>query len=254
MNSDQKRRMIGEHLHLKNSADEFFKVVSAELFTNMIHICDFGCGDGSITQWFCNQAPFDENDQYANYTKVSGIDLIDSKTDKFDRVQGDILSMPYKDDEFNMGWCHHTLQQLKDPVQGLIEIRRVMTDYSLLLLAVPQTLDMEYNRLKSKFDQYDRNYYNLPILIRHLAMSGWDCQGGYFQKLENNRNIYAVVKPARNWNEPDDPFDLTMVDLMDRGVLPKSTHKMIQSKNYFDETALLLTWMNGTITDYSKRV
>ena len=34
MNSDQKRRMIGEHLHLKNSADEFFKVVSAELFTN----------------------------------------------------------------------------------------------------------------------------------------------------------------------------------------------------------------------------
>ena len=88
--------------------------------------------------------------------------------------------MPYKDDEFNLGWCHHTLQQLKDPVLGLVEMRRVMTEYSLLFLTVPQSLDTEYNRLKTKFSQFDRVFYTLPILITHLAMAGWDCRGGYF--------------------------------------------------------------------------
>ena len=254
MDDQIRRAYYGNPDFLRDSANKFFTVVSQDLFTNMLHVCDFGCGDGFNTQWWCDQAPFDDADPYANHTKVSGIDLIDSKTDKFDRTHGDILSMPYKDDEFNLGWCHHTLQQLKDPVLGLVEMRRVMTEYSLLFLTVPQSLDTEYNRLKTKFSQFDRVFYTLPILITHLAMAGWDCRGGYFQKLENNRDICAVVKPMRDWKAPNDPYELNMYDLMDRKVLPESTDDMIKSKGYFDETVLLLKWMNGMLTDYNTRV
>ena len=227
--------------------------MSQDLFTNMLHVCDFGCGDGYNTQWWCDQAPYNKDDQYANHTKVSGIDLIHSKTDKFNRTQGDILSMPYKDDEFNLGWCHYTLQQLKDPVLGLIEMKRVLTDYSLLFLSVSQSLDTEYGRIKTKFKQFDRVFYTLPILITHLAMAGWDCRGGYFLKLENNRDICAVVKPMRDWKAPNDPYELNIYDLLDRKVLPESTDDMINAKGYFDETALILKWMTGSLTDYSTR-
>ena len=131
-----RRAYYGNPDSLRDVANKFFTVVSQDLFTNMLHVCDFGCGDGFNTEWWCAQAPYNDANPYANHTKVSGIDLIVSKTDKFDRVQGDILSMPYKDDEFNLGWCHHTLQQLKDPVLGLIEMKRVMTEYSLLFLSL----------------------------------------------------------------------------------------------------------------------
>jgi hypothetical protein len=139
-------------------------------------------------------------------------------------------------------------------VLGLIEMRRVMTDYSLLFLSVPQSLDKEYNRLKTKFSQFDRVFYTLPILITHLAMAGWDCRGGYFLKEVNNRDICAVVKPMRDWKESNDPYELNMYDLMDRKVLPESTDDMIKAKGYFDETALMLKWMNGMLTDYNTRV
>ena len=110
------------------------------------------------------------------------------------------------------------------------------------------------NRLKTKFSQFDRVFYTLPILITHLAMAGWDCRGGYFLKEENNRDIFAVVKPMRDWKAPNDPYELNMYDLMDRKVLPESTDDMIKSKGYFDETVLLLKWMNGMLTDYNTRV
>lgn len=249
-----RRKIYGDYIGLKESADNFFPVVSQDLFTNMLHVCDFGCGDGNNTQWWCDQAPYDKDQPYRNHTKVSGIDLLSKNTDKFDFTQGDILDMSYEDDEFNVGWCHHTLQQLKDPTQGLLEMRRVMTDYSLLFVTVPQALDTEFGRLKTKFDQFDRTSYTLPILIRQLAMTGWNCREGYFNKIFNNRNIYAVVKPKRGWVEPSDPHELTIYDLMDREVLPKSTDKMIKDKGYFDETALMLTWMTGAITDYNTRV
>ena len=76
----------------------------------------------------------------------------------------------------------------------------------------------------------------------------------YFNKIFNNRNIYAVVNPKQDWIEPSDPYELTMVDLMDRKVLPESTDKMIKDKGYFDETALMLKWMTGSITDYNTRI
>jgi hypothetical protein len=41
---------------------------------------------------------------------------------------------------------------------------------------------------------------------------------------------------------------------MDRKVLPECTDDMIKSKGYFDETVLLLKWMNGMLTDYNTRV
>jgi hypothetical protein len=41
---------------------------------------------------------------------------------------------------------------------------------------------------------------------------------------------------------------------MDRKVLPESTDDMIKAKGYFDETALMLKWMNGMLTDYNTRV
>lgn len=235
------------------SAETVQNVISKQLFENMLHVCDFGCGDGSITDWWCNQAPFNDKEPYASYTKVSGIDLVDRNTDKFNFTCGDIQNMPYKDDEFNIGWCHYTLQQLKDPVQGLVEIRRVMTPWSLLFLTVPQTYDAEFGRLKTKFNRYDRNFYTLPTLITHLAMAGWNCKKGYFLKMENNRSIYAIVKPMQDWKGIDDPYSLGPTDLMERDSLPESTHEMIKNNSYFDETSLTLTWINGSVTDYNQR-
>lgn len=249
-----KTLIYGDLVEQRKSAQEVFKVVSKQLFDNMLHVCDLGCGDGSNTEWWCDQAPYTESAPYANHTKVSGIDLIDRKTDKFDFTCGDILNMPYKDDEFNIGWCHHTLQQLKDPIKGLLEIRRVLTPFSLLFITVPQTLDTEFGRLKTKFGRYDRNFYTLPTFINQLAITGWDCRKGYFLKNFNDRNIYGIVKPKQDWEEPDDPMDLGPVDLMEREVLPESTDDMIKEKGYFDESALMLTWMNGSITDYNSRV
>jgi len=245
---------FGDIAGQRKSAEVIQNVISKQLFENMLHVCDFGCGDGSITDWWIQQAPYDEKQPYANHTKVSGIDLIDRNTDKFNFTCGDILNMPYKDDEFNLGWCHHTLQQLKDPIQGLLEIRRVMTPWSLLFLTVPQTLDTEYGRLKTKFSQYDRNYYTLPTLITQLAMTGWDCKKGYFLKQFNDRNIHAIVKPAKDWEEIDNPMDLNHAALVERDVLPECTHDMIKSHGYFDESCLLLAWMNGSLTNYGDRV
>ena len=245
---------FGDIAGQRKAAETVQSVISNQLFESMLHVCDFGCGDGSITDWWVQQAPRNEKNPNANYTKVSGIDLIDRKTDKFDFKCGDILKMPYDDDSFNIGWCHYTLQQLKDPIQGLLEMRRVLTPYSLLFLTVPQTLDTEYGRLKTKFNQYDRTFYNLPTLITHLAMTGWNCNKGYFLKPFNDRNIHAIIKPIQDWEEIDNPMDLNHAALVERGALPECTHDMIKAHGYFDETCLLLPWMNGSLTNYGDRV
>jgi len=244
----------GDILAQQAAAKEVQSVISKQLFDNMLHVCDFGCGDGSVTEWWTKQAPYDETQPGVSYTKVSGIDLIDRSIDKFDFTCGDIQNMPYKDNEFNLGWCHYSLQQLIDPVRGLVEMRRVMTEYSLLFLTVPQALDTDYGRLKTRFNHHDKNFYSLPTLITHLAMAGWNCDKGYFLKKFNDRNIHAIVKPMKDWEEVNNPYSLNHAALQERGALPECTHDMIKAKGYFDETCLLIPWMTGALTNYGDRV
>ena len=43
-----KTLIYGDLVEQRKSAQEVFKVVSKQLFGNMLHVCDFGCGDGSL--------------------------------------------------------------------------------------------------------------------------------------------------------------------------------------------------------------
>ncbi len=92
------------------------------------NILDAGCGSGSMTRLLAKAAPegravgVDVSDQHLDYARArardDGIDNIGFRT-------GDVFSLPFDDDTFDLVWSKYVLQWVNDPELAVKEFRRV---------------------------------------------------------------------------------------------------------------------------------
>jgi ubiquinone/menaquinone biosynthesis C-methylase UbiE len=109
---------------------------------NPMSILDVGCGEG-----FTLLRLKDENIG----KKLSGIDNSDraisygKKNFPFLHIKkGDVYKLPFKDNSFDLVLCMEVLEHLDNPIEALIELRRVSRKY--VLLSVPNEPLFTYQR------------------------------------------------------------------------------------------------------------
>ena len=84
-----------------------------------------------------------------------------------------------------------------------------------------------------------------------LAVTGWDCNSGYFHKLPDSPWLTALVYKSEH--EPMNPKTTTWYDLADRGLLPESAVKSITAHGYPKQEELIIEWLYHSLTWLGKQ-
>jgi SAM-dependent methyltransferase len=207
-------------------------------------MCDVGCGKESFDLgWWATREVDDDDVVVPLDIKCTGIDIYDeilTKHNNITYIQQD-FETPF-DEQFDVLWCHDSFQYALMPLLTLSNWYNMLAEGGMLALLVPSTTNLEYNKLA--FYQPNFHYYNYTLdgLIHMLSISGFDCEGGFFQQEPNNKWIKLIV--YKSDIEPMDPRTTTWYDLADTGLLPKTGVDSINKYGYMKREDLVLPWLD----------
>lgn len=87
---------------------------------NAHRVLEVGCGTGAILQGLGAPASV-----YGLDINLSSLAECEINAPMAELVQGDALSLPYSDQTFDVVYCHFLLLWVRDPLQALLEMKRV---------------------------------------------------------------------------------------------------------------------------------
>lgn len=218
-------------------------------------LIDMGCGEGRDLEWWATRTTADDNPQPLNI-RCTGIDRSEtlSVAQKYKNIQ--YLNHDFEQEidfgkrKFDIVWCHDTFQYVIDPFETLRRWKKITSTNGMLVLILPQSTNLEFN--SQAYDQRDFCYYNYTLvsLIHMLAVTGWDCAGGFFKKAANDPWLHAIV--YNGGHEPLDPRTTTWYQLAEKNLLPKSAADGINRCGYLRQKDLILPWLDHSLTSYAK--
>jgi SAM-dependent methyltransferase len=216
-------------------------------------MADLGCGTGLDLEWWATRTTRDEQRRPLNIQCV-GIDLAPElpMARRYPNIR--YQSQDFETDllrqrqRFDVLWCHDSWQFVLDPLRTLPIWYRSMSDDGMLVISVPQTTNI--HQRQQAFDQRDHRYFHWTMvnLIHVLAVSGFDCAGGFFRKLSRDPWLHAVV--YRSAVGPQDPRTTTWYQLADLGLLPDSARAGIQRHGYLRQQDLVLPWLDRSLASF----
>jgi SAM-dependent methyltransferase len=246
-NPDFSHRHSLKTLELLYEYDDFMSSVDT--------LVDFGCGTGLDLEWWATRTTRDEKPVPLNI-KCVGIDTLSelSVAKKYVNIQyhPQNFEQPIKlqRSKYDVAWCHNSFQYAITPLATLANWWHVMSENGMLIISVPQTTNMEFNT--QAFDQrsYCYHHWTLVSLIHALAVSGFDCSSGFFNKGIDDPWITAAV--YRSDQGPLDPRTTSWYHLSDAGLLPESAVDSINSYGFLKQRDLVLPWLDKSITWYGR--
>lgn len=217
------------------------------------NMADLGCGAGEDLEWWATRTTRDESRKPLKINCV-GIDLADSLdlVRRYPNIryqsqdfETDILRQRAK---FDVLWCHDAFQYVLNPLATLRLWHASMSKDGMLVLIVPQTTNLE--RKSQAFDQRSGCYFHwtLVSLIHALAVSGFDCGGGFFRRAIDDPWLHAVV--YRSEVGPQDPRTTTWYQLAELELLPESAVAGINRYGYLRQRDLVLPWLDRGLISY----
>ena len=87
-------------------------------------ILDVGCGNGFFTRPLAKWAKCTALDFSQRMLELNPVDAV--------KVCGDVLSMPFADDSFDLVFCSNLLHHVSDPAAAVLEMTRVSSRYVVL--------------------------------------------------------------------------------------------------------------------------
>jgi SAM-dependent methyltransferase len=222
-----------------------------DFMQSLKHVADMGCGSGLDMLWWATRTTRDVGSRPLNI-RCTGIDIAEScaATNRHKYIsyvpQDFEQAIRVHKTRFDLIWCHDAFQYVQDPFRTLKQWRDVASPNAVLILMVPQTTTFALNR--EQIEQHDGCYWHWTLinLIHVLAVSGWDCARGFFQKNAGDPWITAVV--YRGNHEPLDPRRTRWYELCDLGILPESAVKCIQRLGYLRQQDLVLPWIDKSLS------
>lgn len=214
-------------------------------------VADLGCGSDALDlQWWATRTTRDEDPIPLNI-HCTGMDLVEgivreARLPNIVYQRGDLETMQPNQRAYDILWCHDTFQYMIKPLQCLANWREICAKDGMLVLILPQTTNIEFNR--QAFDQPSGCYYNhtMVSLIHMLAVTGWDCGAGFFKKIPNDPWLHAIVY---NSNRPSsDPRSTTWYNLAEKGLLPESAVASINKYGYLRQHDLVLPWIDKSLS------
>jgi len=207
-------------------------------------MCDIGCGkEGFDLKWWATRKVDDDKVVIPLDINCTGIDLhskILTEHKNITYIEHDFELL--LDKQFDVLYCHDSFQYALNPLLTLSNWYNMLTKGGMLVLQVPSTTNLEYNKLT--FSQPNFHYYNytLDSLIHMLAVSGFDCEAGFFQQQINDKWIKAIV--YKSDIEPMNPKTTSWYDLADKDLLPKTGAESVNKYGYMKREDLVLLWLD----------
>jgi len=219
------------------------------------NVIDMGCGSGLDMLWWATRTTRDVNPRPLNI-RCLGIDLAGSCAATQRHRYVSFMPQDFEQPilvhkrRFDVIWCHDSFQFVQDPFRTLQQWRDITAAGAMLVITVPQTTNLHLNR--EQFEQADGCYWHWTLvnLIHVLAVSGWDCAAGFFQKFSGDPWITAVV--YRSEQAPLDPRRTRWLDLCDLGLIPETAVKSIQRHGYLRQQDLVLPWLDRSLQSFAK--
>lgn len=219
-------------------------------------LIDLGCGSGLDLEWWATRTTRDENPEPLNI-KCTGLDLGDTPhvAKKYSNItyqRNDFETQIHtpKKGKYDVLWSHDSFQYALNPLGTLKLWHSIAEPNAMLSLIVPQTTNIEYRKLS--FTQPSGCYYHYTLvnLMHMLAVSGWDCNAGFFKKSANDPWLHAVV--YKSDQAPMDP-KTSWYQLADTGLLPKSAMDSINRYGFINQNDLVLPWLDKSLTWYGQQ-
>jgi len=154
-------------------------------------VLDVGCGNGWCSVLLKERGAF-----------VTGVDLLNPSSPTLINLRENNISYIHTLDNvrktFDTIWCQWTLEHQFNPIGFLETLRSLAPE---LWLAVP----------KENTDSYSKGHvvrYNLPMLVEHLRLAGWDVfQGSFLVTPEPScKDLLAIVKRWPSFDPTGNPW------------------------------------------------
>lgn len=213
-------------------------------------LVDLGCGQGQDLEWWATATTRDDIREPLNIRCV-GVDVLESlpmahKHANVTYQQRDFetaLSAPKEG--FDILWCHDAFQYAINPLQTLAQWWHIASEGAMLILAVPETLQVKQRKLFYTLPDRGWYHHSMVSLMRMLSTNGWDCNSGFFQQAPGDGWITAVV--YKSSQAPRNPKDTTWYDLADTGLLPESAMISIKAHGYLRQQDLIVPWIDKSV-------
>lgn len=214
-------------------------------------VVDLGCDTEAFNMlWFANATTRTEQALPLNIKCVGQSDIKKlipkHKGISFQKGPPELLSSTKK--KFDILFCHDTLQFIIDPYQALRNWWHIANQDAMLVIAIPQTTNVEFNNLEFNASLNHKHHYTIPMLIYMLAVNGWDCNGGFFKKEIGDPWIFAIVYKSNI--EPMDPYLTNLYTLTEEtDLLPESAVQSITKYGMIRQQDLVLPWLDKNLMD-----
>jgi SAM-dependent methyltransferase len=210
-------------------------------------ICDMGCGTGEDIEWWATLTTRDDPPEPYNY-KCFAVDKDPIKLSKVPdlpniyKINKDFNESVIIPVSVDLIWSHDSLQYSHDPLATLKNWNNLMTTNGMLVISVPQSNGVEYNRYYSR--TYSHCYYNYTPtnLIYMLAVNGFDCRDAYLLKKYQDPWIHMAV--YKSDVPPMDPATTSWIDLLDTGLLHPSIVNSINKHGHLRQEEIIMPWLD----------
>ena len=214
------------------------------------NLVDLGCGAGEDLEWWATRTTRDDSPQPLNIRCV-GVDLMDQlpmarKYPNITYQRADFETTIHPPlDKFDVLWCHNAFQYCINPIQTLNKWREISSEGAMLIIAVPQTIQIQKQQLAYHLPPGAFYHHTMVSLMYMLAVAGWDCRSGFFQQLPLDPWIRAIVyktdTPEKN------PKTTTWYDLVESKLLPESADRSIMAHGHLKQQDLIVPWVDKSL-------
>lgn len=218
-------------------------------------LVDLGCGAGLDLEWWATRTSRDDSSEPLNIN-CTGVDLCDTPiiarkyaNITYQKTDFELEIYTPRKKKYDVLWCHDSFQYVINPIDTLKLWRNIAEPDAMLCLVLPQTTNLKHRHLNIT-QPVGFHHYTLVNLIHMLAITGWDCAGGFFRKPANEPWLSVVV--YRSNIEPMDP-KTSWYKLAETGLLPKSAETSINKYGYLNQDDLVLPWLDKNLYWYGQQ-
>lgn len=210
-------------------------------------ICDMGCGTGEDIHWWATLTTRDDPPKPYNFNCFA-VDTNEAKLAQvpdlpnLHKINKDFNSYPLIPASVDLMWAHDSLQHSHNPLETLKIWNMSMTVNGMLVVSIPQSNGVEYNRYYSR--TYEHCFYNYTptSLIYMLAVNGFDCRDAYL--LKKFQDPWIQIAVYKSDVEPMDPATTTWQDLIDKNLLHPTIVNSIQKHGHIRQEEIVMPWLD----------